>query len=455
METKTRYTVDPAKFPEFEPDGEAQVSRDSYRSAIRQALKKYAKRPVMAMMDACIDCGQCAQACHYYASKPDEELIPAAKAKHLKNLLRKYFHPVRSRMGLGSDPATITDDEIQRMFNASFRHCTLCGKCALSCPMGINSGEILDLTRCVVNAVGKAPSGLVSPVVASCREGNYVGMSNEDFIENIEWIGEEMADEFELDDITIPIDKPGAEILYMPHPLEVRDLPFLLMYALRTLNASGVNYTLSSEHFDTVNYAYYQGSKDNMMRIARRMIQTADKMGVKQVILAPCGHGFRVMKWEAERYLEQKLPFSVHTIPERVAHYIKSGRLQLKKETIKDRVTFHDPCNVARRGGVVQAPRDILRALGADFVEMHPHGVANYCCGGGGGLGATSEFGEVRMTMGKAKADQIRETGARIVVTSCFNCLTQIRSLNKEYDLSIEVKNFLELVAYAIETESA
>ncbi len=450
MTTNHRVAIDPAKYPSTEPDGEIQVEPAAYRDAIHKALKKYATRPVLAMMDACIDCGQCAQACHYYVSEPDKSLIPAMKARRLTQLLRRAFHPVRSRLVPGADDL-LSDASLEALFEASFRNCTLCGKCALACPMGINSGEILDLARCVINAVGKAPAGLVSPVVASCRKGNYVGLSKEDFIENMEWIGEELADEFELDDYAIPIDKPGADILYVPHPLEVRDLPFLLMYAVRSLDASGINYTISSEHFHTVNYAYYQGSKDNMMRIARHLIETAERLGVKQVILAPCGHGFRVLKWEAERYLNQPLPFSVHTIPERVAHYIKTGRLRLKSGTIPERVTFHDPCNVARRGGVIQAPRDIIRALGADFIEMHPHGIDNFCCGGGGGLGATSEFGKVRMTMGKAKADQIRDTGAQLVVTACFNCLTQIRSLNKEYDLGIEVKNILELVAYAID----
>jgi len=450
MEPIPKEKIDKAKFPSFEPDGETRVPEKSYRHAVKSALGKYATRPVMAMMDACIDCGQCAEACHYYASVQDRNLIPAVKAKRLTAILKKYFHPVRSRLGLGSGGG-LTEEDIQLLFEASFQNCTLCGKCALACPMGINSGEILDLARCVVNALGRAPAGLVAPVVASCREGNYVGLSSSDFIENIEWIGEEMADEFELENLTLPIDKPGADILYVPHPLEVRDMPFLLTYALRSLEASGVNYTLSSTHFDTVNYAYYQGSKDNMMRIARRMIETAEEMGVREVVLAPCGHGFRVMKWEAERYLNQRLPFSVHTITERVARYIREGRLKLKQGTVKDRVTFHDPCNVARRGGVVQAPRDILSALGVDFVEMHPHGIANYCCGGGGGLGATAEFGRVRMAMGRAKADQIRRTGAQVVVTACFNCLTQIRSLSKEYDLGVEVKNILELVAYAID----
>lgn len=450
IEPLLNKTIDKLKFPSFEPDGEAHVPEESYREVIETALGKYATRPVMAMMDACIDCGQCAQACHYYVSVKDPNLIPAVKSKRLKTILRKYFDPIRSPLGLISK-APITDGEARLLFEASFQNCTLCGKCALACPLGINSGEVLDLARCVVNAIGKAPAGLVSPVVESCRNGNYIGLSSDDFIENIEWISEEMVDEFELDDLSIPIDKPNSDILYVPHPLEVRDLPFLLIYALRVLEASGINYTLSSAHFDTVNYAYYQGSKDNMMRIARRMIETAEKMGVNQVILAPCGHGYRVMKWEVERYLHQKLPFSVYSITERVAQYIKEGRLKLRQGSVKERLTFHDPCNVARRGGIVQEPRDIISALGADFVEMNPHGIANFCCGGGGGLGATSEFGKVRMTSGKAKADQIRQTGAEVVITACFNCLTQIRSLNKEYNLGIDVKNILELVAYAID----
>ena len=446
--------IDKAEFPNGEPDGVTQVPPEEYRRHLRQALQAYATRPVMAMMAACVDCGLCAQACHYYCSTGDPDLIPAAKAKQLVSFLRAHFHPLRSRLPLGSG-SVVAEAELDRLFDAAFRNCTLCGKCALACPMGINAGEILALGRILLCALGKAPAGLVKPVAESCREGNYLGLSRADFVENIEWIAEEMAGEFEMENLSIPIDKPDAEVLYVPHPLEVRDLAFLLMYALRILEASGVNYTLSSDHFDSVNYAYYQGSKTNMMRIARGMIEAAQKLGVKQVVLAPCGHGFRVMRWEAERYLGRKLPFSVHTLTERVAEYIKTGRLKLKRGTVKERVTFHDPCNIARRGGVVQAPRDVLHALGAHLVEMHPHGVANYCCGGGGGLAATADFGNVRMAMGKTKADQIRRTGAKIVVTACFNCMTQIRSLNQKYELGIEVKSILELVAYALTDRTA
>ena len=86
----------------------------------------------------------------------------------------------------------------------------------------------------------------------------------------------------------------------------------------------------------------------------------------------------------------------------------------------------------------------------SNFVEMQPHGMRNFCCGGGGGLASTGDFGKVRLDAGKRKAEQIRQTHAKIVVTNCFNCLTQIRDLIKTYDLGIEVKSIVELVSESL-----
>jgi Fe-S oxidoreductase len=135
---------------------------------------------------------------------------------------------------------------------------------------------------------------------------------------------------------------------------------------------------------------------------------------------------------------------------ELIARYIGEGRIKIEKDKFEDPITYHDPCNLARRGGILQAPRDIMHALTSDFVEMHPHGVRNYCCGGGG-LASTGDFGKLRIKAGKQKAEQIRETGAKIVATNCFNCMTQIRDISKAYDLGIEVKSIVELTAEAIQ----
>ena len=70
---------------------------------------------------------------------------------------------------------------------------------------------------------------------------------------------------------------------------------------------------------------------------------------------------------------------------------LAEGKLPLKKELIKERVTYHDPCNIARSGRITEEPRELLRAICKDFVEMTPNRTENYCCGGGGGTVSIDE----------------------------------------------------------------
>jgi len=336
------------------------------------------------------------------------------------------------------------------LFKAAFEQCTLCGKCALTCPMGINTGEIMALARNLLCSIGRLPSGLIKPVQSAIEIGNYLGLSTEDFIENIQWTAEEMADDLEDENFNIPIDKKGAEVLYIPHPLEARDLPFLLMDGIKIFHAAKEDYTFSSYDFDTVNYAYYQGSIGNMMRIAQRMLRARDQLQAGSIVMAPCGHGYRVMRWEAEKQMRRRFDFGIFSIVELIERYLKEGRIELAMNQFQGPITYHDPCNIGRRGGVIRPPRNVLKALSDDFVEMEPHGARNFCCGGGGGLGSTAEYGRIRIEMGKIKAEQIRRTGVKIVATNCFNCMTQIRDLNKAYDLGIEIKSIVELVSAAL-----
>ncbi|MDX2500243.1 MAG: (Fe-S)-binding protein [Deltaproteobacteria bacterium] len=418
---------------------------------MRQAVKDNLSRKIQAMLNSCVNCGQCAESCHYYCSTGDSAVIPRNKIKTLERVLNTYFHPVKSRLPFLKPKDQPDEKMLAALYKAAYEDCTLCGKCALTCPMGINAGEILSLARAMLCSIGRLPSGLVHPVESAFKVGNYLGLSTEDFVENIEWIAEEMGDEIGDETFSIPIDKQNAEVLYIPHPLEVRDLPFLLMYALKILNAAGENYTVSSYDFDTVNYAYYQGSKDNMMRIAQRVLDAREKLQAKSITLAPCGHGYRVLRWEVEKYQGKKFSFPpVMSIVELTERYIRQGRIRLEKDKYEGPITYHDPCNLARRGGVIEAPRKILSALTSDFVEMHPNRARNFCCGGGGGLASSGDYGKIRVTVGKTKAEQIRQTGAKIVATNCFNCMTQIRDLSKEYELGIEVKSIVELVSESL-----
>ena len=433
------------------PEGGQVVEPERQLDCMRGALKKNLSRQIQFMLNSCINCGLCADSCHYYCAEGDSELIPANKFNKLARILQKYFHPVKSRLPGFKALNQLDEQMITELYQAAYENCTLCGKCALTCPMGINTGEILYLARAMLCSIGRLPAGLVHPVETAFEVGNYLGLSTEDFVENIEWIAEEMAEEIGDENFSIPIDKENAEVLYIPHPLEARDLPFLLMYAIKILHLAGENYTISSYDFDTVNYAYYQGSKENMMGISQRVLDAREKLKAKSIALAPCGHGYRVLRWEVEKYQGKPFDFPpVRSIVELIDQYNRQGRIKLEKDKFDGPITYHDPCNIARRGGILQPPRDVLNALTSSFVEMHPHGARNYCCGGGGGLASTGDFGKLRLKAGRKKAEQIRQTGAKIVATNCFNCMTQIRDLSKEYDLGIEVKSIVELTAEAL-----
>lgn len=429
------------------PDLVPAQQMDQMRGTVRDNLTWQ----IQSMLNSCVNCGLCAESCHYYCSTGERHLIPANKLKIASRVLRTYFHPIRSRIPLSRGHSALEEPLIAELFKAAYENCTLCAKCALACPMGINTGEVLFLVRVMLCGIGRLPSGLDHPVKTAFNVGNYLGLSTEDFVENIAWIAEEMADDMGNPGFSIPIDKKNAEVLYIPHPLEARDLPFLLMYAIKIFFAAHEDYTVSSYGFDTVNYAYHQGSKNNMMRIAQRMLDAKERLQSRSIVLAPCGHGYRVMRWEVEKHVGKRFIFPpVRNIVELIESYLIQGRIRFNKDTFDGPITYHDPCNIGRRGGLIQAPRNVLKALTSNFVEMTPSGLHNYCCGGGGGLASTGDYGTLRVRMGKKKADQIRGTGAKIVATNCFNCMTQIRDLGQAYDLGIEVKSIVELVSESL-----
>ena len=98
-------------------------------------------------------------------------------------------------------------------------------------------------------------------------------------------------------------------------------------------------------------------------------------------------------------------------------------------------------------------PREILKAICADFVEMTPHGTENYCCGGGGGTVSIDEIRTFRTgPLGKRKADQIRDTGAQIVISPCANCKKQLQELCQDNGLEeVEVMGLHDLLLRVVD----
>jgi CheY-like chemotaxis protein len=133
--------------------------------------------------------------------------------------------------------------------------------------------------------------------------------------------------------------------------------------------------------------------------------------------------------------------------------YIKEGRIKVDKKRNTVPVTFHDSCNNARSCGLFEEPRELLNLVCTDFYEMYPNRAENYCCTGGGGAMSMSEYTNRRLKSGKIKADQLKATGAKMVVTSCHNCVDGLTDVIRHYKLDMKVTQLVNLVSNALVIE--
>jgi Fe-S oxidoreductase len=179
-------------------------------------------------------------------------------------------------------------------------------------------------------------------------------------------------------------------------------------------------------------------------------VDEAKQLKVKEVVITECGHAYRVMQYLYEPWTKEKLPFKVSSIIDLIGQYVREGRIKLNPGQIKETVTYHDPCQVGRNAGFYESPRDVVRQVAEDFRELKPNRERNWCCGGGGGLVAQPDLDELRIETGEKKVEQIRNSGARVVVSPCENCRLQLGTLNENYELGVKITSLMDLIVEAM-----
>jgi Fe-S oxidoreductase len=332
--------------------------------------------------------------------------------------------------------------------------CTLCGRCTTECPKGIQMDEVVRHLRGMAWRQGRAPERIVEGVSKALAFGNNPGLEAEAFIDMAEWMVEELADEMEdipEDGLSVPIDKEGSEILYIPNPREYTSNPNMFQTYVKFFTYTNTDWTVSSRMFDITNWAYYLGDHEDAVTLVRNLVMEARRLKVKTLLSTECGHGFKILRNDAESWLGEPLGFEVLSVVELAHRYLEQGRLELASSSVEGRVTYHDPCNVGRKLGVFEPPRELLKAVASEFVELWPNRKFSICCGGGGSVGQNADMGTKRLEHARTKHDQILRSGATIVTTSCQNCLSQLQDLQARYSMPVQVKSVIELLVEAIE----
>jgi len=377
---------------------------------------------------ACLTCGGCSSGCPL--SQVGREFSPRTMARMVV---------------LGMKEDAIGSDFVYQ--------CTMCARCTQGCPMGIEIDRLVRKLRGFRVQRGAVFEGLQKTVDAHLKARNNMEVDRQDFVETCEWIAEELQDELKDPTVRIPVDKKGARVFYTLNPREVKFAPLSLSAAAKIFHVAGEDWTLWTGYWDVTNYGYFSGDDEAARQITRWWVDAFRDSGCRVLVSAECGHGYYQLAKGMELWLGEKRDFPVLAFTEVVAEYIQAGRLRLNPSVNDKPTTYHDPCHLARKGGVVEAPRICLRHAVSDFREMEPHGLHNFCCGGGGGTLASAETAKPRIAAGAIKAEQIRATGARVVATTCHNCLDQLADIKKHYDLDIDIKLVGELVADAIVQE--
>ncbi len=416
----------------------------------RQALDRSIRGLAAYHLNACVACGLCAETCHIYQAEPEPANHPGVKAGRVIRHYRRYHTFLGKYAPWLVGAQDLTAESLDELVDTVYGRCTACGRCGLHCSIGLDIAAIIRAGRNVCAAVGSVPEGLQRTVDNQLETGNQMAITEEELLSTAEWLAGDLQLEMGDDGVEIPVDRKGARVLYLINPREVKFFPLSLMAAAGVFHAADESWTIPGKFYDVTNYGFYSGDDESAGELTRRVIERAEALGVEEIILSECGHGFRSFRWEGPNWMGREYPVAVRSILELLEEYIESGRIKVDPAKNAERVTLHDPCNLVRWGGISEPQRRVLRKVVTDFVEMTPNRKDNYCCGGGGGMLSMSEYGERRVASGAAKADQIRATGAKIVATPCHNCADQLIELSKKRQLGVEIQAVVELVYNAL-----
>ena len=243
----------------------------------------------------------------------------------------------------------------------------------------------------------------------------------------------------------------------------------VLMGYAKVLHELGLDWTLSSYASEGANFGMFIGSYENMRKISLRVRKAAEDLGVKRIVFGECGHAWRVAYSFLNTlagpfdFLDQNYPVPQHIL-EITEPALREGKLNIDKSKNDDMVlTFHDSCNVARGsrmgdkpGGQFELPRNVIKAVCNNYVDMHADTIkdATFCCGGGGGI-LTDDLMDVRVKGAQPRMEALKnvtnDKGVTHMAAICAICKSQFTKVIPYYGFEMDmIVSVHQLVSNAI-----
>ncbi|VAX06481.1 Sulfite reduction-associated complex DsrMKJOP protein DsrK (=HmeD) [hydrothermal vent metagenome] len=426
-------------------------------------------RSFQVFLDICVKCGACTDKCHYYIGTADPKNMPVARQDLLRKVYRRYFTFAGKYFPKLVGAVDLTKDVLDDWYSY-FHQCSQCRRCSVFCPYGIDTAEISMAAREILDSVGIGQKYCNEIMGKVYKIGNNLGLPQRALVDTLEGLEEEVEEDTGVA-VKFPLDQKGAEILLVTPSADFFAEPHvdgLIGYA-KVFHEVGASWTMSSYASEAGNFGMFIGSYENMQKIALRIRKAAIDLGVKRIVFGECGHAWRVAYAFLNTlagpfdFLDPRYPVPQHII-EYTHDLIENNKLKFdKSENDHMTLTFHDSCNVARAtrmgdkpGGQIKLPRDVIKAVCNNYVDMPADtiGEVTFCCGGGGGL-LTDDLMEIRVKGALPRMQALKtatdEGGVTHIAAICAICKSQFTKMLPYYGFSMDqIVSVHQLVSDAI-----
>ncbi len=392
-------------------------------------------------LSGCTRCGECLRVCETYKEREVDPIAPAIKLKDVRShLLNKYGPGLPSSLLGGKD---FSEQDLSTLSEAAFR-CTLCGYCTHVCPSKIDLQTMwYSLRQEYSSGVGLYPKGFKHLREGVAKERNIFNYPN---IDRALWVG--FVDNLPAEGIQ----RPKAKVMYYVgcvssfSPL-AQDIPQAFASLLTT---AGVDFTILGPEESCCGFPLMAaGMKDQMLSLVKYNTEKVRALGADTIIFN-CPSCYLTWKQEYTPFLpgvsmKHSTEFLVELISQGALHPVSPREKGLK-------VTYHDPCDLARNQGVYEPPREVLGSIpGLEFRESRNHKARAICCGGGGVLESADP--QLAATISYKTYDSFRETDAQILVTACPQCKRMFQGAKKHLHGPMEVMDITELLLKCLQNQ--
>ncbi|MDH5687911.1 MAG: (Fe-S)-binding protein [Candidatus Bathyarchaeota archaeon] len=374
----------------------------------------------------CAQCGYCVSVCPTYEKTPWESNSPRGKLYFLKALSKS--HGVRN--WIFGPRAKVSELFAKRVYD-----CTVCGHCMEVCPVKIDLPHLWKKLRESIVKVGLAPKAVEKTRQSLLQSRNIFDIENSMRRDWADYSGAEI----KVKDRAETVYFVGCVTSYSGRVQGIADSTVAI------LNHMNEDWTVLKDEWCCGHPLAVSGATKGFREFAEHNVKAIESTGARRVVTA-CPGCALALREEYPEVAGIELRFEVLHLTQLLNEYVEQHKMEIPRLDAK--ITYHDPCELGRLGGVLEEPRKVLHHSATQLVQPRYQGLNGRCCGSGGLLKG------VNLPVSEAIADDrltaLSETGAQICVSACPSCVQMLKDAAARREKAPQVMDISELVAYQL-----